>query len=190
VADELSHHLVPTTDRQVLSCEQVSLVALVGDAVASLQATISPGRRHWRIGGLGARDVSISADRRALLLVLVRVLGEAARSSRQDDWVEIGWAITSAGLVMRIEDEGSGMAHPDPHAPLAPIDSRGIGVRLALARKLIQAHGGTLDVEALARVGTRVTITLPSHRLRSAGGPDDFQPTGAFAAAHHIIPVA
>ena len=97
-------------------------------------------------------------------LVLARVLGEAVRSSAQDDWIEIGWSAGAAGLVLHIADEGHGAIWPglDP----GPRDSRGIGLRLSLARALVESHGGTLAVEAQARVGTRVVICLPEDALR------------------------
>ena len=63
-----------------------------------------------------------------------------------------------------------------------PIDSRGIGLRLALARMLVQAHGGTLEIEALAKIGTRVTITLPPERVADAAAMG----IGSAADAPHI----
>jgi K+-sensing histidine kinase KdpD len=101
--------------------------------------------------------------------VLARLLGEAVRSSAQDDWVEITWQAEHDQLVLTVEDEGAGTAMPpsmaanDDHVTQ---DTRGIGLRLSLARTLIQAHEGTMEVEALPRIGTRVTVSLPARRLR------------------------
>ena len=68
-----------------------------------------------------------------------------------------------------VEDEGTG--NTLPAAAGAALDSRGIGLRLSLARSLAQAHGGSLEVEALARVGTSVSIVLPTDRLRNIAPP-------------------
>jgi K+-sensing histidine kinase KdpD len=166
LADELGHHLTPVGLQRALDCEIVALNELVTEAVTSLSATLSPGRRTWRVSG---PPVLIWADRRGLRQVLARLLGEAVRSSAQDDWVEITWQAEHDQLVLTVEDEGAGTAMPpsmaanDDHVTQ---DTRGIGLRLSLARTLIQAHEGTMEVEALPRIGTRVTVSLPARRLR------------------------
>ncbi len=165
LADELCHHLLPTGQPSVLECEAIELAPLVQEAIATMQVSICPGRRNWRVRQDAPPGLILWADRRALRLVLVRVLGEAVRSSAHDDWIEIGWSVERSGLVVQVEDEGSGTALPTMAE--TTLDSRGIGLRLALARSLTQAHGGALEVEALARIGTRVTIALPADLLRS-----------------------
>jgi signal transduction histidine kinase len=179
LADELEHHLMPAGERRSLSCETISLAGLVSDAVDTVAIAISPGRRNWRVPSDSATDLLVWADLRALRQVLARVLGESVRSSGQNDWIEINWLSGPDGIVLLIEDEGAGPARPGVPAPMEArgvADSRGIGLRLSLARTLIQAHGGTLDVEAIARIGTRVTLTLPPERLR---GPAQVQDTRA-----------
>ena len=173
LADELEHHLMPQGERRALSCEPISLNALLSDAVDTIAIAISPGRRNWRVPDDLATDILIWADHRALRQVLARVLGEAVRSSGHNDWIEINWASGTEGIVLLVEDEGSGPARPDAAATRTAADSRGIGLRLSLARTLMQAHGGTLDVEAIARIGTRVTLTLPPDRVRGPQRPVD-----------------
>ena len=191
LADELGHHLMPNlmpgSPARALSCETIDLADLVADAVGTVAAAIRPGRRHWRVAR--GQPVPLWADRRALRLVLVRVMGEAVRSSAHDDWIDIGWSVGPAGLSIRVEDEGAGTAIPGlalaGPAGARP-DSRGIGLRLSLARSLTQAHGGQLDVEALAQIGTRVTIVLPPDRLHppspaSSAPPPSLAPAGSYA---------
>ena len=62
-----------------------------------------------------------------------------------------------------MQDEGIGLpvAANDQHVE----ESRGIGLRLTLARSLMQAHSGALTVESAERVGTRVRLSFPARRL-------------------------
>ncbi len=171
LADELGHHLTPASLQRALDCETVSLDALVAEAVASLSAILSPGQRTWRVSG---PPVLLWADRRGLRQVLARLLGEAIRSSGQNDWIEITWQIEADHLILTVEDEGAGTATPGSigaNDERPGPDSRGIGLRLALARMLIEAHDGTMEVEALPRIGTRVTVWLPASRLRHTTEP-------------------
>ncbi len=174
LADELEHHLMPTAERRALACEVVSLGGLVAESIASLATAMSPGRRNWRVPRGQATDVQVYVDPRALRQVLTRVLGEAVRNSGHNDWIEINWATGADGITVLVEDEGACQPGEDAvtlnETPPRQV-SRGIGLRLSLARTLVQAHGGTLDMELIERIGTRVTLHLPPHRLR--GGRQD-----------------
>jgi signal transduction histidine kinase len=71
------------------------------------------------------------------------------------------------GVALVVEDEGVGFAASGAGGGVAlAADSRGIGLRLALARSLMEAHGGRLEVEALAKVGSRISLIFPAARLR------------------------
>jgi signal transduction histidine kinase len=145
------------------------------------------------------REISLRCDRRALRHAITRVLTDAMRNTRHDDWIDIGIAARADGLAVVIADEGKGTATPEPAernrvgahsgeagwdgagwqpeaAVMRAADSRGIGSRLALARGLMDAHGGRLEVEAWAGVGTKVSLVFPGSRVaeraRTAGTQD------------------
>jgi signal transduction histidine kinase len=168
LADELQDHTLPDLGTQALREELLDPAEAVQSGVSALALALEPGRRHWRVENR-APSLRLWADRRALRHVLARVLGDAARNTRQDDAIDIAVLPTGDGLCIQVEDEGTGLASPDPEGG-APRDSRGIGLRLALARALMLAHGGRLEVEAAARVGTRVRLVFPAERLRDAAG--------------------
>jgi signal transduction histidine kinase len=164
----LQDHTLPDLGTQALREELLDPAEAVQSGVSALALALEPGRRHWRVENR-APSLRLWADRRALRHVLARVLGDAARNTRQDDAIDIAVLPTGDGLCIQVEDEGTGLASPDPEGG-APRDSRGIGLRLALARALMLAHGGRLEVEAAARVGTRVRLVFPAERLRDAAG--------------------
>jgi len=178
LADELQDHTMPDIGTQSLREELIDPREALNAAVEAATLALEPGRRHWRV--TAAHGPYLWADRRAIRHILGRVLGDAARNTRQDDVIELRVLPHAEGLCVQVEDEGAGLASPDPSAA-APRDSRGIGLRLALARSLMLSHGGRLEVEAAAQVGTRVRLIFPAARLRDANGLPIATPAPALA---------
>lgn len=166
LADELQDHAVGEPAGRILRLETVALEPLLRDAIVGIEASLGPSRRQWRL----APDIAaicLHADRRALTQIVTRVLGNAARLSRDRDWIDIRTAPTEGGLCLAIEDEGVGLPAGLDLTPgaVAHSASRGLGLGLALARVLMAAHGGALTVESATRVGSRVMLIFPPGSL-------------------------
>ena len=185
MADDLQDVTVRAGDARVLREEPLALGAAVREAIASVSNAIVPGQRNWRLSP-DLEGVELRFDPRALRHMLSRVLADAVRHTRQDDWIDVSLDAAAggapAGVVMVIADEGAGSATPDRRRPvrldMSGRDSRGIGMRLTLARALMVAHGGQVEVEARAGVGTRVSMVFPESRVRRLARP----PVQRFAA--------
>ena len=142
--------------------EEIQLMPVVEFAMAQVAAHLGPGRRAWRLGP-ALDKVRLLADRRAVNQVLVNVLSGAAATTRHGDWIELSGDASPDGWSLVVQDEGIGLpvAANDAHHT----ESRGIGLRLTLARSLMQAHGGSLTVESAERIGTRVRLSFPAGRV-------------------------
>lgn len=156
LADELHAAARPADAPHILRCETVNLAALLPQAVQAAAAHLAPGQRSWR---LPTESTLITADPRALRHILARVLACAIRNTGQQDWIEISTAHRADGVTITVQDEGNGLAQGS--LGKAPQDSRGIGLRLTLARSLMHAHGGKLEVESHAGVGSRISLVFP-----------------------------
>jgi signal transduction histidine kinase len=167
LTDDLQDQIAPAVAEQGLRREQVLLEPALREAIAAVAAALAPGQRQWRLAP-GLAGYTLDVDRRALSQVLQRVLGNAARHSRSGDWIEIGLEPRDDGLELVIEDEGTGLCAPARLAPPGQPESRGLGLGLALARRLVEAHGGSLAMQAVASVGTRVVLRFPATRVVSA----------------------
>jgi len=81
------------------------------------------------------------------------------------------------GLVLRIADTGIGIAPeklPVALAPFGQIESgldrqyEGVGLGLPLAKKLVELHGGTMEIESALGKGTSITARFPKERIEQA----------------------
>ena len=158
VADTIQLHLDHMAPRApVLNPTPLLPEPILRDAVAGVAAALSPGTRNWRIV-VGADVGCIHADRRALHHIFSGVLADCVRNTHEGDWIDIVVRREGGTLAVVIEDEGAGTTVPGEPAK---DDSRGIGLRLAVARRLLEAHRGTLTIQPTPSVGTRTSLVFP-----------------------------
>jgi signal transduction histidine kinase len=107
--------------------------------------------------------ISISADERLLSQCLFNLLRNAFEAT------EAGAVVVEAArrrgrVVIRISDTGRGIEAQDlPHVfdPFFTTKDAGMGVGLYLAKKIVEAHGGRLDVRSEVGRGTAMMIQMP-----------------------------
>jgi signal transduction histidine kinase len=71
----------------------------------------------------------------------------------------------AARLVVTVRDNGSGMSPETRQQALAPFFTKregGTGLGLALVRRILEEHGGTVEIESAPGEGTAVSLTFPA----------------------------
>ena len=134
------------------------------DVVASALEDV--GVRHRRVlVDLPDHLPEVVADPGLLERVLVNVLSNAQRFASEPPMVRAAW--DGERVVVRIVDTGPGIAADDrqrvfvPFQRLGDTSPTGLGLGLALSRGLVEAMGGTLELEDTEGGGLTVVITLP-----------------------------
>ncbi len=166
LADEVKDVLAASAGPRCLAEERVLLAPLLQEVLAGVAAQLGQGRRQWRL----AEDFAglwLLADRRALRGALAQVVARAARLTREGDWIDLRPVVTSESLSIVVEDEGAGLGAEDlaSGADSAAERTRGLSFGLAVARSLLEAHGGELRLEAQPGIGARAWLVLPRARL-------------------------
>jgi len=146
-----------------LRCETdpVSLHDLIADVVHQAEAASSA---RIRIGFTANDDCRVEADQILLKQALGNVIDNAVKASDGDQpLVVIDRSLEDDLVNIMIEDFGCGIHQDDLDKIFTPFFSSrpdGTGLGLALAKKIIDLHGGSLSVQSELDRGTRFTITL------------------------------
>ncbi|WP_321393170.1 sensor histidine kinase [Emcibacter sp.] len=102
--------------------------------------------------------------------VILNLLGNALKFSHDGDEISISTSCRNNSLILQVTDQGIGIAPQDLERvfdPFTQVESSynrkrdGVGLGLALSRKLVEAHDGTLTLESVLHRGTTVTMALP-----------------------------
>ncbi len=155
-----------------LSLEEASLHDLISDTISSFQPQAE--QQGVRLVGEVAGDVDpVLANPSRLQRVLHNLVSNALRHTPADGTVAL--RATPEGEEVRVEvaDTGEGITAEDlPHVfersfrgeqsrtRAEKDDAPGAGLGLAIARGLVEAHGGTMDVKSDLGRGSRFRFTL------------------------------
>jgi two-component system sensor histidine kinase HydH len=77
-----------------------------------------------------------------------------------------GWEIMFADNGMGISEE----VLPKLFLPLFTTKAKGMGFGLAICKRIVEAHGGSIAVSSTKGVGTTFTLNLPFEPKIEAGG--------------------
>jgi len=126
------------------------------------------------------RERRLHVDRGRIQQVLGNLLGNALKFTAAGGSVVLEAGMGDGSAMFRIRDTGVGIP-PErlPHVfdqfwQGVAGDRRGVGLGLAIAKAIVEAHGGTIAVESTVGKGSTFTITMPvaSHDESSSEGDE------------------
>jgi signal transduction histidine kinase len=147
-----------------LDRERVDPGVLVQDAVAAFRARADHAgvALAWRAApGVPELD----ADPLRVGEVLANLLSNAVRHTPRGGSVTVAVEPSGAQVAVSVSDSGAGIAAADlPHVFdrfVKSTDSGGAGLGLAIAKSLVEAHGGTITAASQPGRGTTMRFLLP-----------------------------
>jgi hypothetical protein len=123
----------------------------------------------------------VLADTDGLTQVLINVLINALDAMADGGRVSVSVVSMPSGAEVRIQDGGPGMSRSTLASLFKPFfttKSKGTGLGLAISKRIIDAHGGRLEITSRPGLGTTVAVYIPS-----AGARETPLPTSA-AGSH------
>jgi PAS domain S-box-containing protein len=148
---------------RALQLQRVPVAALISDTADLIQRDPTMAALDISVRG----DAALSADLEMLRVVFQNILMNAAQAMGGQGRIDVTVAEHGANCRVQITDQGPGMpaeVREKAFDAFFTTKHRGTGLGLPIARRVIDAHGGTIDIDVPPGNGTTVSITLPTQR--------------------------
>lgn len=113
-------------------------------------------------------QTTVDVDARRLVQALVYLVDHACDHTRPGGSIRLVVQADRPELILVVEDNGRGIPEEDLEAVFRPFVCRetalrlGVGLGLAIARGVVLAHGGRIEVSSEIGRGTRFTLAIPA----------------------------
>lgn len=112
-------------------------------------------------------NIRIKGDGEKLRQAFLNIMINAIQATPPGGSVTIAVEKSDAGIDIIFKDSGSGIT-PEVlekiFEPFYTTKSHGTGLGLAITRKIIEGHGGRIDISSESGAGTKVSIKLPGEK--------------------------
>ena len=169
----------------------------VSQAIAESIGGLRPLAERKRIALESETDrATIEADRGRLRQILYNLLSNAIKFTPEGGTIRLSTEADEEVVRIAVADSGVGIASEDlahvfeEFRQVGDLSTRqeGTGLGLALTRRLVEAHGGTIALESVVGTGTTFTITLP--REQAGTSPETRVEDGVDSGLAAVTPVA
>jgi len=143
--------------------QPVDVAGLTREAVALVEP--SAGERGIAIAVQPAAEILARAEPRAVIQILVNLLGNAVRHTREHTAVTLSFEKAGGSVLVHVADEGPGIEPGDQQRIFEPFEQAnggngGSGLGLAISRRLARGMGGDIRLESRPGQGARFTLVL------------------------------
>lgn len=119
----------------------------------------------------GNDAIQFTCDRDWLIEAIGNLVKNAFDHTKEGDSITLEWEQFASIIQIKIKDTGRGIHPEDLHHIFKRFyrsrfsqDTQGIGLGLPLAKAIIEAHGGTIEVDSVLGVGStfRISFLIPT----------------------------
>jgi signal transduction histidine kinase len=155
--------------RMELDLSRFDVPSAIGNALTLMRERAS---RHFVTLGAAVDDEvgEITADERKFKQILLNLLSNAVKFTPEGGKVDVHASRSNGRIEVAVSDTGVGIAPEDHKTVFEEFrqlgqdytkKSEGTGLGLALTRKFVELHGGSIRLESTPGRGSTFTFTLP-----------------------------
>jgi len=147
---------------QKLKKEDVDIREVIRDAVSLIMPVVSSRGLALELDLMGHM---VPADRELLKQVIMNLLMNAIQAIDGDGAIAVSNTLEDGFVVIRVRDTGIGIEEKDMERIFDPFYStkpEGTGLGLAISARIVQAHGGYIDVQSSYGTGTEFAVRIPA----------------------------
>jgi two-component system, OmpR family, sensor histidine kinase MtrB len=157
-------------------------------ATAVVELYLAGGSSHDLRLHLPEEPVMLSCDATRVEQVLHNLVSNALKYSQGGSRVDVTVGREGEEAVLTVVDRGIGISNEELRMLFAPFrrtgrareKAPGVGLGLSVARRIVEAHGGRIEVESRPSVGSTFRVRLPhAHPAAQPAQPGDVTPSPA-----------
>ena len=143
---------------------------IINDALQLLEPQLSSNRVNvsldfMRNGSAQGQEAIALIDEASMRSTLINLLLNSIQAMRDGGDLRVSTSRSADSIQVEISDTGIGMTEDqlkNVFEPFYTTKSQGLGLGMYYVQKVIQLHGGSIELESRTGEGTRVRIKLPS----------------------------
>jgi two-component system phosphate regulon sensor histidine kinase PhoR len=151
----------------------VELADLVEDALQGLRPVLAD-REFDLVIDVPPDLPQICVDRPAMIQALENIVDNAIKYSTNEKHLAVTGRANGKTVTLTVQDRGAGIANRDLSRVFerfyrgGNVTVSGSGLGLPIAKRIVESHGGRIEVRSTVGMGTEVDVTLPIGRRRTA----------------------
>jgi signal transduction histidine kinase len=173
--EDLSHLHEQTLGVLELDREDLDLAAWLPEILNPWQQAAIKKRLHWELK-ISDSIPTVQADPLRLDQVIGNLVSNAIKYTPGGGTVNVEAGAKGSWVWVRVKDTGPGIPQEMQDKMFEPFVRggqgkrfpQGMGLGLSIARELVEAHGGRLELESEAGLGSMFTVWLPLHPTPSS----------------------
>ncbi|MDR1885535.1 MAG: response regulator [Synergistaceae bacterium] len=159
----------------VLQIKPIDLKMIV-DTVIVLSKPLIKGKDLSLVNGIDDPTLVVSADENRIQQILYNLIGNAIKFTEKGS-VRVSAAVVDGMVAVSVEDTGIGIPEDKFDRIFESFEQAdgstareygGTGLGLSITKKIVELHGGTIDVKSKPGRGSKFTFTVPVSEVKGS----------------------